>query len=73
MILSFYLGKRCAFVYRVSKEVRGSKLRVIWGTITTVHGGFWNGDCLLNDVTYSEKLTATLSREFGQRTCQVQA
>ncbi|SCV15038.1 related to 60S ribosomal protein L33-B [Nakaseomyces glabratus] len=30
----FYLGKRVAYVYRASKEVRGSKIRVMWGKIT---------------------------------------
>ncbi|KAA8910345.1 hypothetical protein TRICI_004143 [Trichomonascus ciferrii] len=34
----FYLGKRVAFVYRASKEVRGSKIRVMWGKITRAHG-----------------------------------
>ncbi|AMD19050.1 HBR149Wp [Eremothecium sinecaudum] len=34
----FYLGKRVAYVYRCSKEVRGSKIRVIWGKITRTHG-----------------------------------
>lgn len=34
----FYLGKRVAFVYRASKEVRGSKIRVIWGKVTKTHG-----------------------------------
>jgi len=34
----FYLGKKVAFVYRASKEVRGSKIRVIWGKITRTHG-----------------------------------
>ncbi|AQZ10651.1 RPL33B (YOR234C) and RPL33A (YPL143W) [Zygosaccharomyces parabailii] len=34
----FYLGKRVAYVYRASKEVRGSKIRVIWGKITRPHG-----------------------------------
>ncbi|PRT56379.1 60S ribosomal protein L33-B [Wickerhamiella sorbophila] len=34
----FYLGKRVAFVYRASKEIRGSKIRVIWGKITRTHG-----------------------------------
>lgn len=31
---AFYNGKRVAFVYRASKEVRGSKIRVIWGKVT---------------------------------------
>jgi len=35
---NFYLGKRIAFVYRASKEVRGTKIRVIWGKITRPHG-----------------------------------
>lgn len=35
---SFYLGKKVAFVYRASKEVRGSKIRVIWGKVTRPHG-----------------------------------
>lgn len=34
----FYLGKRVAYVYRASKEVRGSKIRVMWGKITRTHG-----------------------------------
>lgn len=34
----FYLGKRVAFVYRASKEVRGTKIRVMWGKITRTHG-----------------------------------
>ena len=35
---SFYLGKKVAFVYRAQKEVRGSKIRVIWGKVTRPHG-----------------------------------
>ncbi|TVY85002.1 60S ribosomal protein L33-A [Lachnellula suecica] len=35
---SFYLGKKVAFVYRAQKEIRGSKIRVIWGTVTRPHG-----------------------------------
>lgn len=35
---AFYNGKRVAFVYRASKEVRGSKIRVIWGKVTRPHG-----------------------------------
>ncbi|VVT47181.1 60S ribosomal protein eL33 [Magnusiomyces paraingens] len=34
----FYLGKRVAYVYRASKEVNGSKVRVMWGKITRSHG-----------------------------------
>lgn len=34
----FYLGKRVAYVYRASKEIRGSKIRVMWGKITRTHG-----------------------------------
>ncbi len=35
---SFYLGKRVAYVYRSQKEVRGTKIRVIWGKVTRPHG-----------------------------------
>ncbi|ATZ46355.1 putative 60s ribosomal protein l33 protein [Botrytis fragariae] len=35
---NFYCGKKVAFVYRASKEVRGSKIRVIWGKIARPHG-----------------------------------
>ncbi|CAZ84447.1 unnamed protein product [Tuber melanosporum] len=35
---SFYLGKKIAFVYRASREVRGSKIRVIWGKVSRPHG-----------------------------------
>lgn len=34
----FYLGKRVAYVYKGQKPVRGSKLRIIWGRVTRVHG-----------------------------------
>lgn len=35
---SFYLGKKVAFVYRGQKEIRGTKIRVIWGKVTRPHG-----------------------------------
>ncbi|KAF2404728.1 ribosomal protein L35Ae [Trichodelitschia bisporula] len=35
---NFYLGKKVAFVYRASKEVRGTKIRCIWGKVTRTHG-----------------------------------
>ena len=35
---SFYLGKKVAYVYRAHREVRGTKIRVIWGKITRPHG-----------------------------------
>lgn len=34
----FYLGKRIAYVYRGTKQVRGTKVRVIWGRVTRPHG-----------------------------------
>jgi len=35
---NFYLGKRIAYVYRGRKEIRGTKIRVIWGKVTRPHG-----------------------------------
>lgn len=32
------IGKKVAFVYRASKEIRGTKIRVIWGKVTRPHG-----------------------------------
>lgn len=40
-ICSFYLGKKVAFVYRGTKEIRGSKIRVIWGKVTRPHGTYF--------------------------------
>lgn len=34
----FYLGKRVAYVYKASNEVRGTKIRCMWGKITRAHG-----------------------------------
>jgi ribosomal protein L35AE/L33A len=38
VLFSFYLGKKVAFVYRAQREVRGSKVRIIWGKVTRPHG-----------------------------------
>ncbi|KAJ1327605.1 large subunit ribosomal protein L35Ae [Microdochium nivale] len=35
---NFYLGKRVAYVYKGQKEIRGTKVRVIWGKVTRPHG-----------------------------------
>lgn len=35
---TFYLGKRIAYVYRGTNEVRGTRIRVIWGRVTRTHG-----------------------------------
>lgn len=53
----FYCGKRVAYVYRASKEVRGTKLRVIWGTITRPHGTHSN-QCSAVQVSALTKICA---------------
>lgn len=40
---SFYLGKKVAYVYRGQKEIRGTKIRVIWGKVTRPHGMLSSG------------------------------
>ncbi|TKA81128.1 60S ribosomal protein L33-B [Friedmanniomyces simplex] len=35
---TFYLGKKVAYVYRGKREIRGTKIRVIWGKVTRPHG-----------------------------------
>ncbi|KAJ1930003.1 60S ribosomal protein L33B [Tieghemiomyces parasiticus] len=35
---NFYLGKRVAYIYRGKKEIRGTKVRVVWGRIARSHG-----------------------------------
>lgn len=48
---SFYLGKKIAYVYRAHREVRGSKIRVIWGKVTRPHGthDFWRQTLLTSE------------------------
>jgi len=36
--ISFYLGKKVAYIYKASTEKRGTKIRVIWGKVTRPHG-----------------------------------
>lgn len=56
----FYNGKRIAYVYRAKKEIRGTKIRVIWGKVTRPHGMYtFRGQ---DDGTWSRAWSAMLTR-----------
>ncbi|KAJ8124082.1 hypothetical protein ONZ43_g119 [Nemania bipapillata] len=54
---TFYLGKRIAYVYKGQKEIRGTKIRVIWGKVTRPHGN--------SGVVRAKFSTPLPSRSFG--------
>ncbi|KAI0910772.1 ribosomal protein L35Ae-domain-containing protein [Ustulina deusta] len=54
---NFYLSKRLACLYKGQKEIRGIKIRVIWGKVTRPHG---------NSGVVRAKFSAPLpARSFG--------
>ncbi len=71
----FYLGKRTAFIYRAKREIRGSKLRVIWGTIVSVHGTLLIPVLARYLFLKTINLTSLVSRKFrlGPRSIQAQS
>ncbi|KAI0447321.1 ribosomal protein L35Ae [Xylaria telfairii] len=54
---NFYLGKRIAYTYKGQKEIRGTKIRVIWGKVTRPHGN--------SGVVRAKFSTPLPSRSFG--------
>lgn len=62
----FYLGKKVAFVYRAHREIRGTKIRVIWGKVTRSHG-------MLNRwVFYIVHLLNEVARQLWRREGELQ-
>lgn len=43
---SFYLGKKVVYIYRAKNEVRGTKIRCIWGKVRSIHGAHLRETCV---------------------------
>lgn len=68
----FYLGKKVAFVYRAKREIRGSKIRVIWGKITRTHGTFtreFAASAVTGKTNVAIQATPALSARSSDTTC----
>ncbi|KAL8316192.1 hypothetical protein RB601_004421 [Gaeumannomyces tritici] len=70
---NFYLGKKVAYVYRAHKEIRGTKIRVIWGKVTRPHGIYAHSDlsCFAPTAPWTAAADMTKHRQLGRRPRQV--